>query len=171
RPPDGHPVPERPSHPVREAGEPVDDAGILPPALALDPERVGEVVEGHRRHHAVVADRIAHRPVVIELPLVEAPLLGLEPAPLDGDALRRVPERGREAKVPVEALVVVAGEPGDGAVPDVAALLLPRPPLVVAAAAFDLVRGGGRTPEEASREGEAARHGSALLSSPAAPVP
>ena len=34
-----------------------------------------------------------------------------------------------------------------------AARLLPRPPLVVAAAAFDLVRGGGRTPEEASREG------------------
>src|SRR5262249_27354356 len=145
RPPDPYPAPERPSDALGEAAEPVDHAGILPPALALRPQGVREVVQGHGRHHAVVADRVAHRPVVLELPLVEASLPGLDPAPPDGDALCRVPERGRQTEGLVEAPVVIAGEPGDGAVADVATFLLPRPPLVVAAVALDLVRGRGRT--------------------------
>src|SRR5207302_2984618 len=99
RPPDRHPLAEGTSRPFREPRQPVDDARVLPAALACDPQRVREVMERRRRRHPMAADGVADGAVVVELALLEAPFLRLDAAPLDRETLRGVAELGGEPEV------------------------------------------------------------------------
>src|SRR5207247_5398214 len=81
----------------------------------------------------------------------EVALQGLDPAPLQGKAVRVVAERAGQVEVLLEPVIVVARRPGAMRHP---AGLLPVPPVVEVAVPLDLVRGGGGSPQEAGREAE-----------------
>src|SRR3990172_3928507 len=100
-------------------------------------------------------------------PPLPAPLLRLDGAPLDREAVGVVAQLLRQREVLLEPAVVVAGQAGDGTVLDIAALVLPGPPLVVAIVPFHLVRRGRAAPVEAVRKLE--RHPLSPLPLPLCP--
>src|SRR5437660_6179893 len=97
---------------------------------------------------AVVAARVDHAPVVIEGVAGELTVLGLDARPLDREPVRAEAELGQQRdvlRVPPEVVARVTGWLGAAR----SRRVLPRPPVVVPVAAFDLVRGSRRAPQEA----------------------
>ena len=144
---------------ARERDEARDGLGVLPAAPIGDPQRVGEVVERDERREPAPAQRAEHRVVVGDLGGIEAVGRGLDPAPLERQAVHAVPVGGGQRPVLVEALVVEAGVAAGTAVARGAGSLLEAPPVVEPVAALDLVRRRGGPPPEAIRK--AADHGAA----------
>src|SRR2546430_15789252 len=66
--------------------------------------------------------------------------------------MRVLVQIAQQCKVFAIAAVVIACDRGGVATGDVAGLLLPLPPVVVAVVALDLVGGGGRPPEKSFRK-------------------
>ena len=136
------------------AREAVDDLRRLPAADRRDPARVREVVERHDRLHALFVAFGEHPPVVVERGDRELAVLGLDPRPLDREAV------GAEAVIAHERDVVGVAVVAVGAVArrlDARGVgpVLERPPVVVPVAAFDLMRGRGHAPDEPVRESHA----------------
>ena len=150
-------VAEVPRRALAEAREPIGGLGVRPTAARRRPARRREVMEGDDRRDAARAARAAHAEVMIERRGRELAVLGLDPAPLEREAVRPVAVTRREREVLVEPLVMEAGVAAHGAVGDHARLMLESPPVVVRVAAFDLVGRGGGAPEEAGREAAIAR--------------
>src|SRR5207247_3158407 len=132
----------------REAGEAVGGLRVGPAAAGGEPAGRREVVEGDDRLEAVLAAGRAHAPVVVERRAGELPVLGLDAAPLEREAVGVETQPGEEPDVLGPAVPVVAGVAarllaGRGRV------VLPHPPVVVPVAALDLMGGGGGAPHEA----------------------
>ena len=157
-----HEVAQVPHRPLAEAREALGRPRLLPSSIRGDPARGGEVVERQQRHEPVLVARVEHAPVVIERRPRELALLGLDPRPLDREAVGAEPERRDRRDVLGVAVVVVAGiarplavvRPGH---------VLEQPAVVVDVASLDLVGRGGGTPEEAVGEAHVilppSRHG------------
>ena len=112
------------------------------------------MVQGDEGRQAVAVQGLHDPPVVVHLRHVPPALLRLDAAPLDGEAVGVVAQLLGQGEVLLEAVVVVAGDAGDAAVVDVAALLFPGPPVVLGAVALHLVGGGGAAPVEACGEAD-----------------
>src|SRR5690349_14553064 len=95
--------------------------------------------------------RVAHAAVVVERRLRELAVLGLDPAPLEREAIGVEAEAREPIQIVGVAMVVIAGVAARLAAGR-ALGVLPRPPVVVPVAAFDLMSGGGRAPDEARRK-------------------
>jgi len=153
---DGHPqrhqVPQCLDAAAGVPAEGLDDLVVLPAADVRQPHRVGEVVQGDHRGHATVPERAHHLAVVVQRGRVELAAPGLDPAPLQRQAVGVVAHPTEEVEVLAEADVVLAGVPA--AIPglDLPGPLLPAPPVAVAVVPFNLVRGRGGAPEEALTE-------------------
>ena len=136
------------------------------PAQPLEPERVGEVVQGDEHADAAGGEAVEQVAVVVERGLVPAPFFRLDPAPLDGHAVALVAERGQQVHVLAVAAVVVTGparglaHPALAVRPGTIRLLLAVPGLAVDVVALDLVAGGGAAPEEplGKADGRQAEH-------------
>src|SRR5437773_806293 len=105
----------------REAREPRRHSWVFPSALMLRPDRIREMMEGHGRLEPSFEHRVTHAFVVVDRGGVEAVPLRFDTAPFDRNPERAVPERGREAVILIEAMIVVAGDTRDRAVADVTA--------------------------------------------------
>ena len=81
----------------------------------------------------------------------ELAVFGLDPRPLDREAVGAEPEVAHERDV-VGVAVVAVGAVARHLDARGVRRVLERPPVVVPVAALDLVRGGGHAPEEPSRE-------------------
>ena len=94
---------------LAEAGEAIR-GGRLGPAAARDhPAGRREVVEGDDGLEAVLVARRAHAAVVVERGAREVPVLRLDAAPLEREAIRGESERREQPHVVGVAVVVVAG--------------------------------------------------------------
>src|SRR5262249_12091508 len=83
--------------------------GLGPAAARRDPARGREVVKGDDRQDAALAAGGAHAPVVVERGARELTVLGLDAAPLQGEAVSAEAEPGEQVEVVAVAVVVVAG--------------------------------------------------------------
>ena len=132
-------------HPLREANKERDVLLWLEAALVLKPQRVGEVVQGNHGLNACSDERIDHGVVVRDRLRIEAPFLGLDPAPLNAESIAveaelvlhalnvfgiALPVLGRRTR----AIAVV-----DARVPFLVDRILPSCPVVVGVSAIDLV--------------------------------
>ena len=135
------------------AGEALGRVGSLPAAAVGEPARRREVVEGDHRGDAALVTGRAHAPVVVEGGRGELPFGGLDPAPLQREAVGAEAEVGHEVDVLGPAMERVTGVAARCDTSRVG-VVLPVPPVVVDVAAFDLVRGRGRSPQEPVGERE-----------------
>ena len=138
-------------HPRGVVGEARRCVGRAPAAPARHPARDGEVVVRHHRRDAVLQAALDHPSVVVERGARVEARLGLDPRPLEGEAVGVQPELGEHGDVLGVAVVVVAGVAGrlvEGRVRGP----LHRPDVGVDVAPFDLVAGRRRAPEEAVRK-------------------
>ena len=127
RDPPAHAIVIGVDHPLHEALEVVLDRGILPPPLLGEPARQGVVMDRDDGLDPALEQRIDDGAVVLERLVGEPPVLRLEAAPFEREAMGVVVERARQIEVLAEAVVVIAGVPGG---PANFARLLPRPPVV-----------------------------------------
>ena len=135
-------------------------------AQPVEPERVGEVVQGDEHADTAGGEPVEQVEVVVKRGLVPASLFRLDPAPLDGHAVGPVAERGQQVHVLAVAAVVVTGparglaHPALAVRPGTIRLLLAVPGLAVDVVALDLVAGGGAAPEEplGEADGRQAEH-------------
>src|SRR5690242_2827020 len=124
-----------------------------PSALAHEPQRAGEVVQRDHRGDRLLAQLAEHVPVVADLPGIEHSLRGLDARPLDGQPVGVLVHLAEQREVLAVAVVVVVRDAGPVAIGDVTRLLLPLPPVAVAAITLHLVRGARRPPEKSLGEG------------------
>ena len=143
---------------VAEAGEELRCLVVHPAATGSEPDRCGEVVEGDDGFEAHGARALNHCLVVIEHGDRELARFRLDPRPFEAEAI------GIEAKVPreleigapqLEAVGRIARRLGEGRGLDV----FQQPAIGIDVVAFDLVAGGGCTPDEIGREGAGRRGG------------
>src|SRR6185503_4905095 len=104
------------------------------------------------RHERVPPQRGQHLVIVGDGIGIDAPLFGLDAAPLEREPMRVVPVALGEGEVLVEQVPVPAGIAAPRAVEDRAGLLLEPPPVVEAIAAFDLMGRSRCAPQKAVRE-------------------
>ena len=123
----------------------------LPAAECREPPGIREVVERHHGRDGARATGEEHLAVVVDRRFVVATLLGLDAAPLEGEAVGAEAHGAKEVQVLLVALPVTACRSGAVAVPDLPGELLPIPPVVPVVAALHLVSGRGRSPEKAAR--------------------
>src|SRR5262245_34312832 len=132
---------------VDEACEAVDDGAVGPPTVGRDPPRRREVVERHYGEQLPVATGSDHACVVVERGVRELAVLGLDARPLEREAVRAKAQLAQElevAGIPEPVIARVAR----GLLALRLRRVLPRPPVVVPVAPFDLVRGRRRAPDE-----------------------
>jgi hypothetical protein len=134
------------------AGEPVGGSVGVPAALLGEPVRRREVVVGEDGCDAALVAGGEHPAVVVELGPGEPALLGLDPRPLDRQAVGVEPCVGEELDVLGVAVVTVAGI-ARGLGEERVGGPLGGPHVGGAVPAFDLVAGGGGSPEEPFGEG------------------
>ena len=96
----------------RVAGEPLGRGIRVPPAVTGEPDRVREVVQRDHRLQAEVASRRDHAPVVIDRGARDPALLGLDPRPLDAEAVGVQARRREQRHVFGVAVVAVGGVAG-----------------------------------------------------------
>src|SRR5262249_30683571 len=113
---------------THELAEAIDRGAVLPAALIRDPQRIGEMMERDERRQPMTRQRGEDLMIVHDLAAIDAPLLGLEAAPLERQAVRVVPIAGGQREVFVEALVMPASGSAHVAVRDLAGQLLESPP-------------------------------------------
>ncbi len=141
--------------PFGEAAEPVGGVGGRPAAGRREPPGRGEVAVGHDRGDPVLEAGADHPPVVVEGGPGEGARLGLDPGPLEGEAVRVEPQVGHRGDVLGVPVVVVTGVEGGLGEQRVLGPLQ-GPEVGVHVAALDLVPGRGRAPQEPVGKG---RHG------------
>ncbi len=135
--------------------EPVGGVGRRPAAGRGEPPGRGEVAVGDDRGDPVLEAGADHPPVVVEGGPGEGARLGLDPGPLEREAVGVEPQVGHRGDVLGIAVVVVAGVQGRLGEQRVLGPLQ-GPEVGVHVAALDLVPGRGRAPQEPVGEG---RHG------------
>src|SRR5262249_16312944 len=121
------------------------------PASVFKPQRVGKMVEGHKRPDAAPAKRLKHGAVAAERSQVPTALFGFDPAPLKREPQRVDAKPLRAVKVLLRVAPPVASQAGVVARLD-AASLLPGRPSIIKVAAFHLVGRRSHSPDEAGRE-------------------
>src|SRR5258708_9597352 len=127
-----------------------------PSALACEPDRAGEMVQGHHRLDALLTQLAEHIPVVADLSRVELTGRRLDPRPLDRKPVSVLVQAREQREVFAVAVVLVVRDHRRIAVRDPARLLPELPPITVAVVALDLVGGAGRPPQKSL--GETPRH-------------
>ena len=93
------------------AAEVFDGALRLPAALADEPRRGGEVVEGDDGLYAICLAAGDDLAVMLDLRLVKLALLRLDAGPLNGEAVGVEPRPGQQYNVLLIAVIVVASQP------------------------------------------------------------
>ncbi len=166
-------------HPVAERG--VHDAGVLgeagrrvagrPAARVLQLLRQVPVVKGDPGLDPLLQQLVDESPVEVEARRVgRSRARGLNPGPRDREPVRAQPQAGHQRDIVTVAVIVVGGDVSGVPAGDLARRLAECVPYgrcapVGRGRAFDLVRRGGRPPDEAVREPEEAvllgrgRHG------------
>src|SRR3989338_11042635 len=86
---------------------------------------------------------------MLYLRLIELPFFRLDARPFDGETVTRVPQRARDIKILLIAVIVVACASGGGHFP----LASCRRPVRILNAALHLIRGGRRAPEKSVGKG------------------
>ncbi len=161
RGPVGHPVAERPGHEPRVLGEPFGGLPPRPAPQVLELLRQVPVVEGGDGPDPGRQQLVDEPPVEVQALLDGGPAAGgLDPRPGHREAVVAHAEPAEQGHVLAHAVVVVGGRVPGVAVVDLAggaAEGVPDGgrPAVQGGRALDLVRGGGRAPAKAGREGEA----------------
>ena len=138
----------------RVAGEGRHHFGDEPAPALRQPARVREVVESDHGGQASLPQRLQHLAIAAEGRRVPPSRLGLDPAPLDGQAKGGEPQLGGAVEVFLGAVPPVAGHAAHRSVGGVVARLLPGPEVVVDVHPLVLVGSRGRAPEEAVGETE-----------------
>ena len=126
---------------------------VFPSAIARQPSRRREMMEGHDWRELVIVTACEHAAVVVERGARELAGLGLDAGPFDGEAVRVEAEPREHRDVVGVAMVVVAGVArrfDEGR----AGRMLEHPEVAVEVVALDLVRGGRGAPKEISGEGK-----------------
>ena len=146
-----HDITQRLGHDATEAPEAFHGKVALPAALGRQPERGREMMEGHHRVHAALAQPDALASVVRQCSPGELALGGLNAAPLHREPVVVEPERRHQVRVlfpAVPRVAAIARRLGAAG----ARRVLEGPPVVVGVAPLDLVGGRRRAPREARRE-------------------
>ncbi len=127
-------------------------ARVSQAAHFAQPERVGKMMQGDHGGHIAVAQAAQHGAVAFQGILVPTIRGGLDAAPFHRQTVGILSGLGGAVEIFLPAPAPpVAGQ--SGFVSGVA-FLLPLPPVVVGVVAFDLMGGGGRPPQEATRKME-----------------
>ena len=164
RGPGRHPVTETLVHGRRVAGEDFRRLAVGPAAPVLQVLRKVPVVERDDRVDALGQQPVDQAVVEVQPARVDRPgAVRLDPRPGDGEAVRLEAEVGHQRDVALPAVVVVARHVAGVAGVHPARRTAERVPdgrsaAAVGGRALDLVRGGGRTPNEARRKFEVCRH-------------
>ncbi len=133
------------------AGEQVRRVGVEPATCFGEPPGGAAVEEGDRRRDPVSMAALDHPRVVVELRLGEVIPGGLDPRPLDGEAVAVEPDPGQELDVLPVAVVAVAGV--TRALDEERGIqVLEEPEVRVDVVPLDLVRRRGRSPDETGGE-------------------
>src|SRR5690606_31461724 len=131
-----------------------------PSTLAGGPTREREVVERHHHLQAQALGVHEQSEIAIERGVVPMAFGGLEPAPLEAQAMRVLTELRRRAEVFFGAPVPpLRGLADARAITDRTGASLPIPPIVVVRSTFDLMGGSRGTPKESWREAQCVDHG------------
>ena len=123
----------------------------FPAALADDPDRAGEVEQGHDGFNAVFPAAADHLPIVLNLLIVEYAVLGLDSRPLNGEAIGIQTGFPHQPDIFGIAVVVVAGNAAFFLIGGMGHLLL-GPAVGVGVVALHLMGSGGGADEKAFRE-------------------
>src|SRR5438874_1737462 len=94
--------------PLAIAREAIDGFGILPAAVAREPQRRGEMMEGDHRHDVRRAACRNHAPIVIERSLRIESFLRLDARPLNGKTIGAKAKPLEQRDVLFIAMVMVA---------------------------------------------------------------
>ncbi len=134
--------------------------GLAEAPQPVEPEGVGEVMQGDKDLDALLHQTIQEIKVMRQGIVIPLPFQGFDPAPLDRHAVGPVAKGGNQLHIlPIEP-VVVAGLAGGGAdralrvlLVEIRQLLL-VPGLGVDIVALDLMPGGGAAPQKAFRKAD-----------------
>ncbi len=118
---------------------------MLPAAFFIQPERIGEMVQGDHRRHAALFQAAQHGAIAFQCVFVPALRFGLDAAPFYRKAVRVLTALGGAVEIlaPASAAPPIAGQTRFAIC---MAFLLPLPPLVIGIVALHLMGRGGRAP-------------------------
>ena len=157
----GHDVSERRRPCGAVSGEQLRRLWVEPTAGRREPPGRTAMEHGDRRCHAMIVTALDHSPVVVERRRGEVTPAGLDPRPLHGEPVAREADPGQERDVLPVAVVAVTGVTRAFDV-ERGIEVLQEPQIGIDVVPLDLVRRGGRSPEEPLGKpsiGFFARHG------------
>ena len=136
------------------SGESLGGFFLFPSAVAGNPSRRSEMMKGYDRRDLVLVAAGEHAAVMVESGARELARLGLDAGPFNGKAVGVEAEPRQHRNVVGVAMVLVASVAGrldERRAGD----MLEHPEIAVDVAAFDLMGGSGRSPEEIGGKSEA----------------